>query len=217
MAEKVIKEKERKQLVTHFENLQNPVTIAFFTQEIECQFCKETRKILQEVAELSPKIQLTVYDFQKDADPVSAYTIDKIPATAILGNGKDYGVRFFGMLSGYEFTPLILAITSVSQQKSTLQDATKKKVASLEKDIHIQVFTTLTCPYCPQAVATAHQFAIECDFIRADMVESVEFPHLAQKYEVFAVPKIVINETHTIEGVLPEEKFADEIVKAAQE
>ncbi len=184
---------------------------------MECQFCKETRKILQEVVELSPKIQLTIYDFLKDADIVSTYSIDKIPAVTLLKNGKDYGVRFFGMPSGYEFTPLIRGITSVSQQPLTLQDITKEKVHSLGKDVHIQVFTTLTCPYCPQAVITAHQFAVAFDFIRADMVESVEFPHLAQKYAVFAVPKVIINETHTIEGVLSEQEFADEIVKAAQE
>lgn len=214
MTEKVIKEKEREQLLTHFENLQNPVTIAFFTQEMECQFCRETRTILQEVAELSPTIQLTVYDFVKDVNVVSAYSIDKIPAIALLGNGKDYKVRFFGIPTGYEFTPLIQAIISISQQKSILKDETKEKLASLEKDVHIQVFTTVTCPVCPQAVIFAHQFAVESDFVRADMVESVEFPYLAQKYEVFAVPKMVINETHTVEGVLSEKEFADEILKA---
>ena len=39
----------------------------------------------------------------------------------------------------------------------------------------------------------AHQLAIESDLVTADMVESSEFPHLANKYSVMAVPKTVVN------------------------
>ena len=30
--------------------------------------------------------------------------------------------------------------------------------------------------------------------VRADMVEATEFPHLVQKYNVFGVPKTVVND-----------------------
>lgn len=213
--ENLIKEEDRKQLQESFQKLKNPVTIVFFTQEFECQFCRETHKILTEVAELSEKISLKVYDFQKDTAEVSHYNIDKIPAIALVGE-KDYNIRFFGTPVGYEFTPLILAILTVSQGTAALNPETREKIKSLETDVHIQVFTTPTCPYCPQAVQIAHQLALESEHIRADMVESVEFPHLANKYDVFAVPKVIINETHTFEGVLPEEKFVEEIIKATQ-
>jgi len=39
--------------------------------------------------------------------------------------------------------------------------------------------------------------------ITADMVESSEFPQLVQRYDVYGVPKTVINETHTIDGGRP--------------
>jgi len=214
--ERLIKEKDREQLQKHFQKLKNPVELLFFTQDFECQFCRETRALLSEVSTFSEKISLSVYDFQKDTSTVTQFSIDKIPATAILKEEKDYGIRFFGVPTGYEFTPLILAITTVSQGTSMLKPETRKTLSSLKEDIHIQVFTTPTCPYCPQAVQIAHQAAIESDYIRADMVESIEFPHLANKYDVFAVPKVIINETHTFEGVLPEEKFAEEIIKATQ-
>ena len=47
------------------------------------------------------------------------------------------------------------------------------------------------------------------------MVESTEFPHLAQKYHVFGVPKTVINETVFIDGAVPEDTFLEHILKAA--
>lgn len=62
----------------------------------------------------------------------------------------------------------------------------------------------------------AHKFAIESDFIAADVIESVEFPHLVNKYGVFGVPKTIINEQASVEGALPEDKFLSEILKAIQ-
>jgi len=54
---------------------------------------------------------------------------------------------------------------------------------------------------------------MENDLIRADCIESTEFPDLAGKYRVYAVPKTVINEGAFIEGSLPEEFFLDGILK----
>jgi predicted DsbA family dithiol-disulfide isomerase len=57
----------------------------------------------------------------------------------------------------------------------------------------------------------AHQLAVESDLIRADMVEVIEFPHLATKYQVMGVPRTVINETIHIEGAVPEPMLMREL------
>jgi Thioredoxin domain len=62
-------------------------------------------------------------------------------------------------------------------------------------------------------VRLAHQFALESDMITADCIEATEFPDLAGRYRVYAVPKTVINERRFVEGALPEEFFLDEILK----
>ena len=65
----------------------------------------------------------------------------------------------------------------------------------------------------------AHQLAVESDWITGDMVEVMEFPHLATKYQVMGVPRTVIDETIHIEGAVPEpmlmEEFARVFKKAA--
>lgn len=48
------------------------------------------------------------------------------------------------------------------------------------------------------------------------MIEATEFPHLVQKYGVFGVPKTIINEEFSVEGVAPEEKILSEITTAMQ-
>ena len=62
----------------------------------------------------------------------------------------------------------------------------------------------------------AHRMAIESDMVRADMVEASEFPHLVVKYNVFGVPKTVVNEEVEFEGALPEPLFLEQVVKATQ-
>jgi len=55
---------------------------------------------------------------------------------------------------------------------------------------------------------------MQSDFIRADMIEATEFPHLVQRYGVFGVPRTVINENFSVEGAVPEEKLVSEITRA---
>ncbi|HIE30734.1 TPA: glutaredoxin [Candidatus Poribacteria bacterium] len=207
-----LKDADKEHVKQHFENLDGKVKLIVFTQEMECMYCQETRELMEEVASLSDKIDVEVYDFVQDKQKVEEYKIDKIPAVVVEGE-KDYGVRFYGIPMGYEFMSLVEAISTVSTEESNLSQNTQKELQKLKRPVHIQVFVTLTCPYCSQAVSLAHKLAIESDLITADMVESAEFPHLTQKYRVMAVPKIILNEEIQFEGALPETLFVENVMK----
>lgn len=58
----------------------------------------------------------------------------------------------------------------------------------------------------------AYQFAMESEKVRADGIEATEFPELAERYSVFAVPRTIINGQAFVEGALPEEFFLDAIL-----
>ncbi len=211
----MLEEKEKRLVFELFKNLANPVKLINFTQELECQFCRETRKLLKEVSELSDKVSLEVYNFQLDKEKVSQYGVDKIPAT-VIERDKDYGIRYYGMITGYEFATLLQDIVDLSERESGLSPNTKEQLKKLNQKIHLQAFTTPTCPYCARAASLAHKFALESDFLSADVIEAMEFPHLVNKYGVLGVPKTMINEQTSIEGSLPEDKFPSEILKAVQ-
>ena len=143
----LLKEEDRQHLIKEFEALQNPVKLLMFTQELECEYCRETRMITEEVADLSDMISVEVYNFVTDKEVADKYNIDKIPAIAVLGNGdvpKDYGIRYYGIPSGYEFSSVIEDVMMVSQGESGLSDATKAQVAELTEPLHLQVFVTPT-------------------------------------------------------------------------
>ena len=205
----LISEQDAEFLKNEFaENLDASVKLVMFTQANECQYCSETRQIVEEIAALSPKITSEIFDFEVDKAEAEAYAIEKIPAIAVVrmvdGEERDYGIRFFGIPSGYEFTTVIEDIVDVSKGESGLQPQTKEAIAAVTEPVHLQVFVTPTCPYCTQAVRLAHKLAMESDLIKADMVEAIEFPHLSNKYHVHGVPRTVINETVHQEGAVPE-------------
>ncbi len=191
-----------------------PVKMVHFTQELNLEYGRETRQALEELAALSDNLSLEVYDFLLDKEKVAEYAIDKVPATAIC-NGKDYGIRFYGMPAGYEFSALLDAILDVSKGESGLEAETREKLQQVSQPIHLEVFVTPTCPHCPRAVRLAHQFAMENDLIKADCIEATEFPDLVAEYRVHAVPKTVINREHSLDGALPESHFLDSVLSAA--
>lgn len=201
----IIKDRDRKVLAKELQGLTQPVRLVFF-EAPDCTYCGQTKQLLGELASLSDKILLETWDLHADKEKASQFQIDKAPAIAVT-NGKDYGIRYYGIPSGYEFGSLIDDILDVSRGDSGLSSETKTLLASLTQPVHFQVFVTPTCPYCPQAVRTAHRMALESDLVRADMVEATEFPDLSEKYGVMAVPRIVINETTFFEGALPEAQF----------
>jgi glutaredoxin-like protein len=195
--------------------LQNPVKLVVFTQEYECPYCAQTRSLIEELASLSDKIDVEVYDFVANADKAKAYDVDKVPAVAIVGD-KDFGLRFYGLPYGYEFGTLLEGITAVSQGKADISNETREKLKNVKAPVHIQVFVTLTCPYCPSVASLAYKFAVESDLVRADVIDVSEFPHVGHKYAVMGVPKTVINEKVEFLGAVPEDVFLEHVLLAAR-
>lgn len=205
----------REQVREMLSDLTGSVKLLVFTQQFECQMCAETRQIAEEVAELSDKITVEVRDFVSDEALAQQLHIDKIPAIAVLGaDDRDYAIRFFGIPSGYEFMSLLESIQLVSKGETQLSDETKAYLDALEGELHLQVFVTPTCPYCPRAVVLAHQLAYASDKVRADMIEANEFPHLSMKYNVMGVPRTVINEDSFLEGAAPEAMLMAKVQEA---
>ncbi len=207
-----LQEKDKEYIRDLFSKMENEVIITNFTQEIECQYCRETRQILEELSELSDKIKLNVYNFVNDKEIAGKYNIDKIPATLIEGE-KDYGIRYYGIPSGYEFSSLIEDIVDVSKGDSRLSQKSRELLKQIDAPLRLQVFVTPTCPYCPNAVRLAHKIAMENPYVTADMVEATEFPHLSMRYNVRGVPRTMVGEEYNIEGALPENQFVETVVE----
>jgi glutaredoxin-like protein len=212
----ILNDIQKEQIKKQFEKLTGDVELIVFTQENECLFCKDTRELILDLGTLSSKIKTKVYDFVKNGDEDLKYNIKRIPAIVIVGN-KDYGIRYYGMPAGYEFPVIVDDIIDVSRGATSLPDNVKKRLSEIKKPVHLQIFVSPTCPFCPRAARMAHQLAIESEFIRSDVIEMIEFPYLVQKYNVMSVPHIVINEDTAFVGAQPIEVFIEQINMALQQ
>jgi hypothetical protein len=63
-------------------------------------------------------------------------------------------------------------------------------------------------------VRLAQHMSIASDRVRSECVEANEFPELSQRYQVMAVPKIVINDRVEFEGAIPERDFVNAVLQA---
>ncbi len=206
-------EQTRANLVEILSHMKDPVKLLLFTEKVQCPVCQQQQEVLEAVTALSDKLELKIFNSQEHQEEMAKYGIDKLPATVPMGE-KDHGIRFFGLTAGEEFASFLQTIMMISTGYSGLAPQLEALVRDIKEPVHIQVFVTLTCPYCPIMVHTAHQFAYVNDNIRSDMIESSHFLELARKYQVEGVPRTIINETTVLEGAHPEAIFYLTILRA---
>ncbi len=214
----LLNDKITTQVKAVFEKLQSPVMILFFgDDEPEMnEASAPARQLLEEVAALSPLLSFEAHDLHAEADFAAQFNINAAPSFTLVSvdedNFTDYGIRYKGTPAGHEFTSLISDLMLVSSRDSGLSPETREFLHQLTAPLHLQVFVTPTCPYCPRAVVLAHQMALESEWVEAEMVEAEEFPALANQFSVSGVPQITINHgAGTVIGAVPEGQLVNEI------
>jgi alkyl hydroperoxide reductase subunit AhpF len=125
-----------------------PVRLVFFTQALGCETCAQTREILDELPLLSDKIAIDEVNFVLEPDRAAQCGIDRVPAIAVEyevdGQRRDTRIRFLGAPSGYEFVSLVRAILLAGGGESMLSPEGRARLASVDKPVTMQVFTTPT-------------------------------------------------------------------------
>src|SRR6266516_2424710 len=134
----LIGEEDAQEIRERLKEMVNPVKLVHFTQELNLEYGREAKQLLEELAALSDKLSVEVYNFLLDKEKVAEYKVDKVPATAVR-NGKDYGIRFYGLPAGYEFSTLLDAIISVSNADSGLGAESNEKLTQVTQPVHLEV------------------------------------------------------------------------------
>ena len=146
--EKLLNDGVIKQIEEAFAPMKESVHILFFGQKEGCAYCPDTQQLLEEVAEISEKLTIDVYDLDEDADVAKKFNVDKAPGIVIAAKDgdivSDYGVRYAGIPSGHEFSALIQDILLVAERDSGLAQETRDFLKELTEPVLLQVFATPT-------------------------------------------------------------------------
>ena len=105
-----------------------PVTVLAGGREID--FADETRLLLEQLAELSDRIDLTVTETE---------TPGRWPKTTVAG-----ALVYHGLPWGYELTTIVGSIVEAGRTTSSLSLASLETLASLEQDVALEVYVTPT-------------------------------------------------------------------------
>lgn len=218
----LISDQEKARLKRTFrKDLKAEVKLRLFTQRPspiavpgrDCRYCSQTEQLMQELTALSPKLHLETVDYYGQPEAAQQDGVSRVPAI-VLGADKSSRVRFYGIPMGYEMATIFEDIMTLSKGTSPLSMDTRKRLRSLNQPVHVQVFVTPTCVYCPAMARLAHALAMENRHITSDVIEVQEFPALAQKYGVKSVPLTVINEYPQAVGVVSEAELLEKVLQA---
>lgn len=149
MSNKLLRDDIVKQVKDVFDSqLKKDVEILFFGSQEDCEQCDDTRKLVEEVSEISDKLHLSSYDLHEDATIAQQYHVTMAPGLVLAAKNQDqvidYGIRYAGIPSGYEFSSLIQDLVLVSSRDSGLSQETRNALAELKHPVHLQVFVTPT-------------------------------------------------------------------------
>jgi len=139
--ESLLREKDREFIRQGVEGMEQDVRFVLFTREGDCEYCDLTREFLEDVVSLSPRLSLEVLSLEEDGERAASLGVDKAPATAILG-GEDYGIRYYGLPTGYEFVTFAETIRKVADGDPGLLDETVAALETLGHPVMITVFST---------------------------------------------------------------------------
>jgi alkyl hydroperoxide reductase subunit AhpF len=153
----VIAERDREILLQRFEqSLERDVTIKFFGESHARSvltipglptnpMAQIAGDLARELADLSPKIKLEVYDFHGDgAEAARELEITRVPAY-VLGDDPEGRIRFYGTPVGNEFATMIETVEALSQDAPRLAPTVVKMAQSLiQQPVQLQVFVTPT-------------------------------------------------------------------------
>lgn len=185
------------------------VCLIFFEQSIGRDTCPPTRRMLEQLVRSHPHVTLETLNLILDKERAAAYGVDRVPAVIVSSPGGDR-IRYYGAPLGNEFPTLEEAIRMAATGESGLSEQNVARLKALAEPVHIQVFFTPTCVYCPSMIARANRLAIESPLVTATAIDATEYPDLVRRYGVNGVPKTVINDRIEIMGAVPE----DELVAA---
>jgi glutaredoxin-like protein len=222
MQQSLISEQDKTQLRRTFrKDLKRQVQLRLFTQRQslltipgrECPYCPQTEQLMEELAGLTPKVELETVDFYGQPDVAKEQGVTRIPAIVLSADGSAR-VKFYGAPMGYEMATIVEDIKTISRGVSPLSMDTRKKLRQLNQDVHIQVFVTPICTFCPGMARLAHAVALESPRVTSDVIEIQEFPALGQTYGVRSVPLTVINEHIRFTGAVTETQFMEKVMEA---
>jgi thioredoxin reductase (NADPH) len=205
----------QQQLRMVFDQLPNTVPLYLFTQDGRNDvYNHAATEVIRSFAELGNKVEL--HELSLDHELAQKYRVDTSPT--VLFDPEHYSIRFLGAPIGEEGRTLLEAVVLVGLRKSNLSEQSLKIIEKVNSSRRVKIFSSPTCPYCPQQAVNAIKAAIaKPELISLEIVDIQANPHLADLYSAHSVPQTFANDVLIAQGAQPEELFILSLEKMTEQ
>lgn len=193
----------RAQLAELFGRFEKPVQVVAVIDDSET--AGELEGFVQELTGISEKLSIA-------AERAEAAK-DFKPFIDIRTDGKSVGIRYYSVPGGHEFNSFVLALYNSAGPGQPLEQKLAARIRSLSEEHRIQVMATLSCTNCPDVVAGSQRIAALNPGIRAEMYDLSKFPEYKERYQIMAVPCMVLDGDKTFFG----KKSLEEILEILEQ
>ncbi|SIO38717.1 FAD-dependent oxidoreductase [Halodesulfovibrio marinisediminis] len=206
----LLPQEARASLSEIFQKLKNTVELHVVTDtNPQNMFNDITLQFARDISRLSEQITFVQHTLGDDFS--QKHDVQHSPS--MLFNPEEFDIRFTGAPLGEEGKAFVEAILHISFGVSALSETSKTILAELSEPRHIRVFSSPGCPYCPEQFMNAVKATIEQPkLIRAECIDSDEFPDLTKQFNVGSVPHTVFSDQYSRVGLLPQERFCLELL-----
>jgi len=193
------------QLRVVLDQLPNTVHLYLFTREgVNDIYNQAAAEVVRAFSQVSDKIQSQ--ELSLDHELADKWEVNVSPT--ILLAPEHYSVRFLGAPIGEEGRTLLEAIVLIGLRRSNLSEQSLKTMEKIKSPRVVKVFSSPTCPYCPQQAVNGIKAAIaKPELISLEIVDIQANPHLAELYSAHSVPQAFANDVLIAQGAQPEELF----------
>lgn len=190
--------------------LKDDVNLVLFIDS-KSAYSEKAVQLLQEIEKIDERIKIEAVDSADEKEMRVEREIDRTPALLIAPE-KGYQMYYFGVPSGYQFAALLDDIVDVSNGMSRLNNFTRERLRVIRIPVDIKVFVDPMEEICAGAVRIAHQFSMENKKIRSSMIDLSQFPEASAHSDMSLLPKVVINNTVSFNGPMPEAEFLEYVL-----
>ncbi len=173
----------QQQLHAVFEKMQRPLCLKVYTDERAVS--AQLMELMTQLSEMTDKLTL---------ESANDHVEDTPCVRICLQDGTQTGLAFHGVPSGHEFQSFILGLYNAAGPGQEIDAATQWQIAEIRKPIRMKILVTLSCGMCPELVVAAQLIAAKNPLVEAEVYDIRYFPTLQEKYHVFSVPCLVIDE-----------------------
>ena len=188
----------KRQLAGLFERFERNVEVVVVSDGSAT--ARELEGFVRELEGISRKLTVSVEQGQGG--------VDFQPYIDIRTGERSAGIRYYSVPGGHEFNSFVLALYNVAGPGQEIGESLSNRIKAIAGEHRLQVMATLSCTNCPDVVAGSQRIAALNSGIRAEMYDLSKFPEYKERYQIMAVPCMILDGEKTFFG----KKGLEEIV-----